>query len=77
MYPFYSRTIDVHAGKNNPRLMGVTEVKIKQYFKHPKYKDGVFYYDVAVIVLNQVNIPAFPKTGIAYSNSQKDCIICL
>ena len=44
----------MHAGKLNPRLNGVSEIKIRSFLKHPKYNDKFQYYDVAVAVLDEV-----------------------
>ena len=47
---------EIHAGKNNPRLMGVVERTIadSRVLVHPNYKDPQQYFDVALIVLSEV-----------------------
>ena len=53
-FNYFSLTLDVHVGKNNPRLRRAKEVKIKEHFKHPKYNGRSFYYDIAAIILDEV-----------------------
>merc|ERR1712227_379983 len=49
--------LQIHAGRTNPRLLGVQQRKIKEFFKHPKYDDWNtgYYYDIAILILNEVN----------------------
>ena len=46
----------VHAGKINPRLLGVQQRKIARYIRHPQfdYYDTGYYFDIALLILNKV-----------------------
>ena len=52
----FRRKYEIHAGKNNPRLMGVVERSIdaNKVKIHPLYKDPQQYFDVALIFLEEV-----------------------
>ena len=46
---------DVHAGSLNPRLLTVTERKINKIIFHPLYDNISQYFDLSLLVLNEVN----------------------
>ena len=48
--------LQVHAGKINPRLLGVQQRNIVKYIIHPKfdYYDTGYYFDIALLILNKV-----------------------
>ena len=52
---FNRRDYDIHAGKLNPRLMGVEERSIERYVEHPKYDGRSQYFDVSLLFLEKVN----------------------
>ena len=43
----------VHAGRCNPRIIGVEERKIETFFNHPDYDGRAQYFDVAVIKIDK------------------------
>ena len=55
LYIFYFRLTEVHAGKLNPRLNGVSEIKIRQFIPHPEYTEKYQYFDVAVVMLDKAS----------------------
>ena len=46
----------VHAGRTNPRLLGVQQRKIEEYIRHPdfNYRDTGYYFDIALLILDKV-----------------------
>ena len=44
----------MRAGTDNPRLISSIEKKIRRHIPHPKY-NGTFYFDVALIILEEVS----------------------
>ena len=55
----------VHAGKINPRLLGVQQRNIVKYIRHPQfdYYDTGYYYDIALLILNEVNKQQLSSIG--------------
>ena len=53
-YNFFSYELVVRAGTENPRLISSIEKKILRHISHPKY-EGTFYFDVALIILEEVS----------------------
>ena len=50
---FFSYELVVRAGTKNPRLINSIQKKILRNIPHPKY-EGAFYFDVALIILEEV-----------------------
>ena len=53
IYYFFSYELVVRAGTKNPRLINSIQKKILRNIPHPKY-EGAFYFDVALIILEEV-----------------------
>ena len=50
--------LQVHAGKVNPRLLGVQQRRFTKFIRHPNYdkRNTGYYFDVALLILNEVCI---------------------
>lgn len=55
-YPnIFSNKAAIHAGSLNPRLLTVKERKIKKIIFHPLYDNVSQYYDLSLLVLDEVS----------------------